>query len=597
MFEIRTELPTEEELRADLEELFGVVKPQQVERPQHVCGYTRKSRLSEISADESLPSQAKRIQRFAHQHHWDKVKIYCDRGVSGRTSKRAGLRALKRAIRKGRVDVVIIDRLDRLSRDLYALLEFMKLCNNHGVILYSVREQVDFLKSWGRLVLYVLGGLAEFYSRRLSEEMRLIRKHEAEEGKLSSAYRFGYCTGRCSECTDLNGPGYCPYAGGPDRNDGKFRIPHPIESVAVRLAFELYATGKYSDADIANHLNEEICVLDDGTEVKFRTKGRPGVYVDEDKDENDYLWQGDEEERKRDAVRRKKPRKLRYPPGEFNRDTVRGILTNPVHTGYRAYYGTYQGGHRNGEPLKGKKRKRPVAVFEGKDDHGIVPLSLYRRVQTIRKSRYHRTSGLRRKARTYPLSGILQCSARHSPLRGHSSNGGTSRYYVDKLCKMKLPESEWHQANLRADEIEEQVADLVTQIALPESWIERVLAYVSYDEGVADLEREKYAVRTRLQRAIELRECGAYTQRRFNEIRRECERQLAELAPETQAAGREARQLLESLPALWSSLTDDELKILYQHIFDVIYTDDAGIAEVVPQRDFQFLFEEVDAAE
>jgi hypothetical protein len=104
-------------------------------------------------------------------------------------------------------------------------------------------------------------------------------------------------------------------------------------------------------------------------------------------------------------------------------------------------------------------------------------------------------------------------------------------------------------------------------------------------------------VRTRLQRAIELRECGAYTQRRFNEIRRECERQLAELAPETQAAGREARQLLENLPALWSSLTDDELKILYQHIFDVIYTDDDGIAAVVPQQDFQFLFEEVEIAE
>ena len=597
MVSIRTGLPSEEELHADLEELFGVVKPEPMERPKQVYGYTRKSRLSEISADESLPSQAKRIRRFAQRRDWSVKQIHCDRGVSGRTSKRAGLRALKKAIRKGRVEVLIIDRLDRLSRDLYALLEFMKLCNDHGVTLYSVREQIDFMQSWGRLVLYVLGGLAEFYSRRLSEEMRLIRRHEAEQGKLSSAYRFGYCTGRCSECKDLNGPGYCPYADGPDRHNGKFRIPHPIESVAVRLAFELYATGKYSDADVAKRLNEEICVLDDGTEVGFRTKGRPGVYVEEEQDEEDHLWLGAEAESKRAAAHKKKPRKLRYPPGDFNRDTIRGILTNPVHTGYRAYYGTYQGGHRNGESLKGKKRKRPVAVFEGKDDHGIVPLSLYRKVQTIRKTRYHRTTGLRRKARTYPLSGLLQCSARHSPLRGHSSNGGTSRYYIDKLCKMKLPESEWHQANLRADEIEEQVTDLVTQVPLPELWIERVLTYVSYDEGLADLEREKYAVRTRLQRAIELRECGAYTQRRFNEIRRECERQLAELAPETQAAGREARQLLEDLPALWSSLTDDELKILYQHIFDVIYTDDAGIAEVVLQRDFQVLFEEISIAD
>ncbi len=118
---------------------------------------------------------------------------------------------------------------------------------------------------------------------------------------------------------------------------------------------------------------------------------------------------------------------------------------------------------------------------------------------------------------------------------------------------------------------------------------QRVLAYISYDEGPAELEREKYALRMRLRRATELYVCGSYSLRRVEEIRRECQLQLAQLAPETQAVSQEAHQLLTQLPALWASLTDDELKILYQHIFDVIYTNDQGLAEVLPRRDFQDL--------
>jgi hypothetical protein len=124
-----------------------------------------------------------------------------------------------------------------------------------------------------------------------------------------------------------------------------------------------------------------------------------------------------------------------------------------------------------------------VEWFDGKHE-ALVSLELFRKVQTIRHlRRYHRSTTLANPARIYPLTGVLYCAAQHSPLRGVSSNGGASRYYVDRLCQQRLAKAEWHQPNLRADWIKQQVQDLVTSIRLPADWCERILTYLFYDEG------------------------------------------------------------------------------------------------------------------
>ena len=51
-------------------------------------------------------------------------------------------------------------------------------------------------------------------------------------------------------------------------------MPHPIESRGVLFAFQQYATGQFSDRDIAEMLNHYVVTLPDGTEVHLRSKGR-----------------------------------------------------------------------------------------------------------------------------------------------------------------------------------------------------------------------------------------------------------------------------------------------------------------------------------
>lgn len=139
-------------------------------------------------------------------------------------------------------------------------------------------EQIDTDNWWGRLVLYVLGALAEMYIWQSSARTREAKLERVMRGFSNGTFRFGYCNGLCSTCTDPNGEGYCPRYGLADRAEsqrGRIPVPHPVEMHAVKLAASLYGQHK-SDLDIANLLNSHQYQLPDGTVVSFRTKGLRG---------------------------------------------------------------------------------------------------------------------------------------------------------------------------------------------------------------------------------------------------------------------------------------------------------------------------------
>lgn len=543
---IRRQPPTEVELDRELAAILGG-SPAAGRGLVRAAGYTRVSSFMQVEDGNSLEDQAARIARTVAEHGWELIEVFADPARSGRNEQRPQLARLLRAVRKNQVDVVVIDRIDRLSRNLFGLLSTVQYFKSHGVRLVSLRESIDFTTSWGRLVMYVLGALAEFYVAALSEEIRLSRLQQARNGYLTGSYRFGYCNGRCADCTDPNGPGYCPLAGGRNRGTDGTRVPHPVEAEAVRLMFSWYATGEYSDDDVARRLNREIFTLADGTEVRFRTKGLPGSYA----------------------------------PQAFDKDAVQGLLTNAVYAGYVTYAGSDEHGNR---------RRKPVEWFAGKHE-ALVSLELFRKVQTIRQNRYHRSTTLANPARIYPLTGVLYCAAQHSPLRGISSNGGASRYYVDRLCQQRLEKAEWHQPNLRADWIEQQIQDLVTSIRLPAAWRERILTYLFYDEGTDEIEREKLAVRERLRRAQELYRDGDTTREQFERVKSACLRDLKALSPAAMPIGGEAAALLDNLPALWAALTCDEQKTLYRLIFSAIEVCDQAIVAIEARGPFRELLD------
>lgn len=228
--------------------------------------YTRVSRIDPRHHGYSMDIQPDKAEEYARSKGWDIYAIYADPAKTGRNSRRPSLQKMIGDIRAGRVTVVVIHRLDRLYRNLESLLKFIRMIKTYKVRLVSVTEQIDTDNWWGRLVLYVLGALAEMYIWQSSARTREARLERVMNGLSNASFRFGYCNGLCSTCKDPNGKDYCPLYGGADRVEsqrGRIPVPHPIEMHVVSLAAHLYSKGK-SDLEIASDLNSHTFRLPDG---------------------------------------------------------------------------------------------------------------------------------------------------------------------------------------------------------------------------------------------------------------------------------------------------------------------------------------------
>jgi len=174
--------------------------------------------------------------------------------------------------KQGEFNIVVVHAIDRFYRDLSGLLGALHQLHQHNVTFVSITENLDFTTPWGKLVLAVLGTLAEIYIDKLREETKKGKQARARKGLWNGSIPFGYCNGLCAACTDVNGKGYCPNFGQANRSQHGILIAHPIESVAVRLTFGWYETGNLSHQLIAGKLNANELILPEDSPRHFRTK-------------------------------------------------------------------------------------------------------------------------------------------------------------------------------------------------------------------------------------------------------------------------------------------------------------------------------------
>ena len=138
-----------------------------------LIGYTR---VSTVEQDHAL-----------QRHDLAKLgvtEIFSDT-TSGASPKRPGLKKALEALEKG--DTLVVWRLDRLGRSMRQLIDTVEEIQEQGAHLKSVNEAIDTSTATGRMLLHVLGALAEF-------ERETIR--ERVTAGMASAKRDGRHVGR-----------------------------------------------------------------------------------------------------------------------------------------------------------------------------------------------------------------------------------------------------------------------------------------------------------------------------------------------------------------------------------------------------------------
>ena len=184
--------------------------------------YTRVSTDQGLEQDfNSLDAQYDASQAYIRsQTHagWTLVRSkYDDGGFSGGNTDRPALQRLLDDIRDGKVDVIVVYKVDRLTRSLADFAKLVELFDQHGVSFVSVTQQFNTTTSMGRLTLNVLLSFAQFEREVTSERIR---------DKIAASKRKGLWVG-----------GMAPL--GYDTKDRKITV-NEAEAESVRTIFRSY---------------------------------------------------------------------------------------------------------------------------------------------------------------------------------------------------------------------------------------------------------------------------------------------------------------------------------------------------------------------
>lgn len=142
------------------------------------CGvYTRKSSEEGLAQDfNSLHAQREACEAYIASQRsegWVLVRDqYDDGGVSGGTLARPGLERLLQDIEDGLVDVVVVYKIDRLSRSLADFAKLVEVFDRNEVTFVSVTQSFNTTTSMGRLTLNILLSFAQFEREVTAERIR-----------------------------------------------------------------------------------------------------------------------------------------------------------------------------------------------------------------------------------------------------------------------------------------------------------------------------------------------------------------------------------------------------------------------------------------
>lgn len=143
----------------------------------HCAIYTRKSSDEGLEQEfNSLEAQREACEAYIRSQSHEGWRLiperFDDGGFSGGTLERPALQTLLESVREKRVDVIVIYKIDRLTRSLMDFAKLAELFDKEGVSFVSVTQQFNTTTSMGRLMLNVLLSFAQFEREITGERIR-----------------------------------------------------------------------------------------------------------------------------------------------------------------------------------------------------------------------------------------------------------------------------------------------------------------------------------------------------------------------------------------------------------------------------------------
>ena len=160
---------------------------------RRAIGYIRVSTDKQADHGVSLDAQREKLKAMAQVQDLRLVDVIVDAGESAKSLKRPGLSELLNHVDRHAVDVVIVCKLDRITRSLVDLDVLLKRLERNDVALVSVAESLDTGSASGRLVLNLLTAVSQWEREAISERTKTALAHKKARGeRISGKPPYGH---------------------------------------------------------------------------------------------------------------------------------------------------------------------------------------------------------------------------------------------------------------------------------------------------------------------------------------------------------------------------------------------------------------------
>lgn len=164
-----------------------------------VAGYVRLSPTGDEREEGSLVSHPQRIQQFVDSKNiqcggsWGEiVEWYVDKDLSGKDMNRPSFRKLLADIKSGYINAVVITELSRLNRKVRDFCEVWELFKEHGVAMFSLKENFDTSTPMGELMLIQAMSFAQFERQTIVDRIKKGSRARAERGLANGCLPLGF---------------------------------------------------------------------------------------------------------------------------------------------------------------------------------------------------------------------------------------------------------------------------------------------------------------------------------------------------------------------------------------------------------------------
>lgn len=144
--------------------------------------YIRVSTEEQVREGYSISAQTQRLKAFCISQNWEVENLYIDEGISAKNMERPALQKMIKAIEQGKVECVLVYRLDRLTRSVFDLYKMLETFDNYDCKFKSATEVYDTTSAMGRMFITIV---AERYRKAYVKGQKMFLKNNWKKHLLS----------------------------------------------------------------------------------------------------------------------------------------------------------------------------------------------------------------------------------------------------------------------------------------------------------------------------------------------------------------------------------------------------------------------------